>query len=780
MRNKLYPFQGPRLVFLAVVMLSTFVVLVLRLYEFQFAQFARLDAAARENSVQSIPLPAPRGVIYDRYGIPLALNAAAFNVSVVPAELPDDDATTLEVLNRLSALIDVPATRAAADAAGKTNIRSLFELAKEGEGIAPYRPVVVATDIKQSVAQVILEDNQKLPGVHVEPVSVRLYPTSTTTSQIIGYLGPIGKEEADKLREQGYNPAFERVGYAGVEAFLEDDLAGKRGLLTQVVDVAGLPVRVLSNDKPQAGKNVRLTIDLALQRAAEQALTDRINIINTAGQSLVTTSGAVIAMNPNTGEILAMVSWPTYDNSRFARAIDGDYYLRIIKEPQTPLVNHAISSLYPPGSVWKLVTAVGVAQEKVIDPHAFLTDTGDLFVENLYAPNDVAQRQRFVCWLRTGHGQVDLVHGIAWSCDVYFYQVGGGNPAVGGLRPGGLGIDDLDRYATAFNIGVKTGIELPGEQAGRMPDKAWKRRNYGQSWSTGDTYNAAFGQGYVTITPLQLMTASAAIATGGTLYQPTIIHSFTDSEGNVLQPFAPKVQRTLVLPANGSPAVLNMREDMYIRGKGSLACVCEPKSPYNDPTSKEYDPNVPKCTQAFIDNYRGMVRVNDREVPYIVHVPYGYTFSSNPFLRMCDVNRINENQGYKPPFVDPVNFKYIQEGMLGAVTFQGGTANLEGRQAALGYVQVAGKTGTAEYCDDIALPLGKCIPGQWPQHAWYFGYAPYGNPEIAIVAFVYNSGDGSKNALPVVKAVMDCYFKLKGERSLTPGKEPSPCTPTQS
>lgn len=774
MRNRLMPFQGPRLVFFGVVMFCVFVVLIMRLYEFQFVRYAAFNAAAEENARQNVPLPAPRGVIYDRYGVPLALNAPAFNVAVTPASLPADEAAALQVLNRLSALIDVPATRAAADAAGKRFVRSLQEQVKDGEGVAPYRPVIVATDVDQRIAQAILEDSQNLPGVSIESVSVRQYPTGSVTSQIVGYLGPIGAEEAEELRAQNYNPAFERVGYAGVEAYLERELAGVRGLETRVVDVAGLTMSVLSRREPQPGKGIRLSIDLALQRVAAQALQDRINAINAEAGAEITLSGVVIAIDPRTGEILAMVSLPTYDNTRFARAIDGEYYSRIAKEPQTPLVNHAIQSLYPPGSVWKLVTSAGVAQEKVIAPQSQLFDAGELWVENSFATFDVPQRQRFVCWLRAGHQQVDLVRAIAWSCDVYFYQVGGGNPdpkLASVLRPGGLGITDLNRYATAFNIGVETGIELPGENAGRMPDPTWKRRLYGESWSTGDTYNAAFGQGYVTVSPLQLLISSAALANGGTLPQPTIIREWLDSEGNVITPFRSKTARTILLPEPGQSVVLNMREDMYLQGKSSLVCVCEPTSPYKDPTNREYyDASLPECTDQFKRDYkRSFTSTGLGEINYTVHIPYGYRFGG-----VCNPLQIDDAtyRDYQPPFVTAENVRLIEEGMLGATTIEGGTA----LSAQLGYVQVAGKTGTAEYCDDIAASKNLCNPGEWPSHAWFFGYAPYSTPEVAAIAFVYNAGEGSKNALPVVKAVLDCYFKMQIQRQR--GEAPV-CAPEQ-
>lgn len=783
MRKRLLPFQGSRLLFFSVIMLCTFIVLIMRLYEFQFTDYKEFSAAAAENSIQHVSLPAPRGVIYDRYGVKLALNAAAFNVSIIPAALPADQTAALKVLHRLSALINVPDTRAAADAAGKTTIRSLDEQVKEGEGIAPYRPVVVATDVPQEIAQNILEDKQNLPGVQISTVSVRQYGqgndgSASITAQVIGYLGPIDQTEANQLRDQGLDPTFERTGYAGVEKYLNVDLAGKRGQRTQEVDVAGLPIHVVAETPATAGRNVRLTLDLQLQIATEQALQDQINTVNAFNAQHGTSSsdsGVVIALNPKTGEILAMVSLPTYDNSRFARSIDAQYYSQIALQERTPLLNHAISSLYPPGSTWKLLTANAVLQENVIKPETQLTDPGFLDVQNRLAKNDVVSSQRFVCWLRpparAGHGQVDLIHAIAWSCDVYFYQVGGGNPAVDpkALKPGGLGIIQLDRYATAFGIGVDLGVELPAEVGGRMPDPTWKRRNYGESWSTGDTYNAAFGQGYVTVTPLQLISAAATIANGGTMYQPTIIKDWVDSEGNAIpgQTFQPHIMRTLALPTGNAPVYLNMREDMYVMGDHSLVCVCEPDSPY-------YVEG--KCTPEFQKNYTGTLSIDQNSganqsvsvkgtLQYKVNIPFDYIFGG-----MCDPQRIQENKGYVPAFVNADYIKLVQTGMRLAVTDRSsqdtalaGTA----LKADLGLFHVAGKTGTAEYCDEIARPQGLCQQGNWPAHAWFIGYGPYENPEIAVVAFIYHGDEGSANALPVVKKVLDCYRKLTELRNAT-------------
>ncbi|MBN2469344.1 MAG: penicillin-binding protein 2 [Anaerolineae bacterium] len=742
MRKRLLPFQGWRLTFLETVFLFSLLILIIRLYDVQFNQGEFWALQAEENRLQLQPIPASRGVVFDRNGQQLALNVPAFNVTIIPAAIPENEEEALAIYNRLSALVDVPPTRAAADAAGRFFERSLQGMVQEGAGIEPYQPVIVAQDIPRDVAMRILEEQQLLPGVSIDVAAVREYPSGETTSQIVGYLGPIPAEQAQALQEQGYNPAFDRIGYAGIEFFLEDELAGRRGSRLREVDVAGLPLRVIQQEDPISGRNVRLTLDLELQEAAEEALIRRINIVNADAGTVVTQSGVVIAMDPRTGEVLAMVSWPTYDNQRFARTIDGEYYFQLFDDPLLPLINHAIQSLYPPGSIWKLITAIGVLEEDVIDPDTTLNDPGNLVLPNRYAPNDPAASQTFVCWLRSGHGDLAMRQGLAQSCDVYFYQVGGGNPEISAerLAPGGLGIDNLFRYATAFGIGSELGIELPSETAGRMPDRDWKRRIYGENWSTGDTYNAAFGQGYVTTTVLQLLNSTAAIANGGTLFQPTIVHSFLDGEGNVLEGFVPRVARTVQEPGPGQEAVLLLVEDMIIQGASSLVCQCEPDSEFYDPAL--CDPQ----------NYRATTTYRGREISYTVNVPRNYVFNGG----VCERTRFDND--YVPAFASPETIEIVQEGMYETVL------NGTGMDAALPNVTVGGKTGTAEYCDDIARPLGLCVPGNWPAHAWFTAYAPYEEPEIIAIAFVYNGGEGSLVALPVVRETMQAYFRLKDAR----------------
>jgi penicillin-binding protein 2 len=647
------------LIFQLVVIVS-FLILAVRLYVIQFVERQTYVLQAEENRFDQISIPATRGIITDRYGVPLAVNVPSANVTVTPALLPDNEAEEMAVLRRLASLINIPLS-------GELNTvdergipqRSLLTMVREEQGIAPYRPIVVKSDVPLDVARQIIADQGSLPGVDVEWVSVRSYPTGALTSHIIGYMGPIPESLADEYEARGYVLDRDRIGYDGVEFSLQEWLAGSPGLQAVERDVAGQIRRTIGDPRPaQPGYNVRLTIDVELQQAAQQALVDEINRLNQYYGRIVTERGVVIASNPRTGEILAMVSWPTYDNSRFARAIDYPYYLQVSQDPLHPLFNQAISSLYPPGSIFKVITATAVLEEGVVTPDYLIYDPGQIQLENRYYPNDPGQAQTFVCWIQRGtgrgHGYVDMIRALAWSCDVYFYKVGGGyRDEVPGI---GLGIERLGEWMRIFGLGEFTGIELAGEIDGIIPDPAWKRRTWGENWSTGDTYNSAFGQGYVTVTPLQMLNVLNAIANDGVQTRPTLVYEVSDADGHVIRGFQPDVV------------------------------------------------------------------------------------------------------GQLP--VSPENLRIVQEGMRAAVTIEGGTAVT----ANLPYVAVAGKTGTAEYCDNEAAALDLCVPGNWPAHAWFMAYAPYINPEISVIAFVYNGGEGAFVALPIVRDVLDAYFRLKTER----------------
>jgi penicillin-binding protein 2 len=240
-------------------------------------------------------------------------------------------------------------------------------------------------------------------------------------------------------------------------------------------------------------------------------------------------------MDPRTGEILAMVSLPSYDNNLFSGGISYEDYAALSGDRHHPLVNHAVSGLYPPGSTFKIVPAAGILQERVVTPEAQLPCQGTLLLPNRYMPDDPSKAQAFYCWSVQGHGYLNILGAIRQSCDIYFYQVTGGYRDLKGL-----GVERLADYAQRFGYGQATGIELPGEASGLLPSDRWKRENYGESWYTGDTYNAAIGQGYVLATPLQVLNAAATVANGGTVYRPQLVYQVKDAQGNLVHALTPE------------------------------------------------------------------------------------------------------------------------------------------------------------------------------------------------------------------------------------------------
>jgi penicillin-binding protein 2 len=678
-----------RLLFMRVLFIIGLVVLLYRVYWLQQTQGESLQTLAEDNQIARLLIDPPRGVIFDRNGQPLAFNDPSFNVTITPAFLPDDEAERQAIYERLSLLTGVPVTNTiqqealleTADPAmvsTYTRLAELYgaplqetlditgivpELPDSIEAIvnrfsfAPYLPATIRAGIPITLAYTIEQESVFLPGVQVIEEPVRRYPSGEYTSHLIGYMGPIPNENWLDL---GYQ-RDDRVGWAGLESSMEIEMAGQKGERQIEVDWTGRELRQIGPTiEPVPGQNLHLTIDLDLQIAAynilQEVMERRRNTLDPFTRQLVEVEqGVVVAMNPNTGEILAMVNIPTFDNNRFSTEVPVDYYLSLARNDYTPLVNHAISGTYPPGSTFKLVPASGALQEGVISPFRVLFDPGQITIPNRFAPNDPGRAQTFVCWLRTGHEFMNMITGIANSCDVYFYKVTGGFNQDGEVIEG-LGIDRLHEYAEQFGFGRVQGIELPLEAPGNNPSQAWKRQTHGEPWSTGDDYNAGIGQGYVTATPLQVAQMAAIIANGGFLYRPTIIHHITDGDGNVIVPFEPEV-----------------------------------------------------------------------------------------------LNSVN---------VDRQWIDVIAQGMR-LVNMEGGTGS--------GYVEwfddfgitSAGKTGTAEYCDNIAIERGWCIAGQiLPTHSWYVGYAPYEDPEIVVAAFIFNGDEGSQWAAPVAREVMAAYFKV--------------------
>ena len=524
-----------RLILYRLVVILAFVVLAGQLWRLQIVKGEQYRLMADRNRFRLVPLDAPRGVIYDRHGRILVRNVPSFSVTIVPAYLPQDEEEEMAVFARLSALLGIPASSATASPVGGIAPRKgIKEMVEEARKVAPYAPVTIKTNVDRETVFVIEEEHLDLPGVLIEVDPIRQYPTGALTSHIIGYVGPIPRERAEDYRKRGYD-LNDKVGLTGVELAFEEELRGEKGCKYIEVDAAGREVRQVGDPHPpQPGHNLILTLDLDLQQFMAEALRRGMEA---AGSK----SGVAIAMNPKTGEVLGLVSLPSYDNNLFSGGISAEDYARLSSDPNHPLVNHAISGQYPPGSTIKPVHAAAALEEGVVDRDTTLTCQGIMWLPNKYFPDDPELAQPFYCWVHKygrGHGPLNVVEGIAHSCDIFFYQLAGGFEDFEGL-----GLERLAHYARLFGLGEKTGIGLPGESVGLVPSKQWKWLNYHENWATGDTYNVAIGQGFILVTPLQMLNATVAIANGGTLYRPQIVYQVTDADGHVVKSFAPEVIR---------------------------------------------------------------------------------------------------------------------------------------------------------------------------------------------------------------------------------------------
>jgi len=616
-----------RLLSFQAVALTALAILVLKLWSLQVVSSEDYQAAADSNRFRLVPVDAPRGIIYDRYGEMLVRNVPSFAVSIVPAGLPEEPSERQRVLERVGELLDMPVE-------GEEGIEQ--RLAERT--ISPFASVRIASKVDRQVAFIVEEESLSLPGVAMEIEPLRQYLYGPLTSHILGYVGMIPSQQIDDYASAGYDPN-DRVGLTGIELTQETALRGVKGSKHVEVDAFERQEAVIALEEPLQGQNVHLTLDLDLQAATEEALREGMRM---AGSQV----GVAIAMDPRDGQVLSMVSLPSYDANMFSGGISHQDYAMLSGDRHRPLVNHAISGLYPPGSTYKIVPALAALEEGVVDKNTTVTCHGTLLLPNKFFPDDPEQAQTFFCWLDRGHGSQNVVGALQHSCDIYFYTVAGGYKDFSGL-----GSERLAHYSEVFGFGAPTGVELSGEAEGLVPDDRWKRQTYGENWVTGDTYNAAIGQGYVLATPLQVLNATVAVANGGTLYRPQLVYEVTDGQGSPVRSFEP-------------------------------------------------------------------APIWDLEA-------------------------------------DAEHIEYVREGMREVVT--GGTAWL----LSLPEVPVAGKTGTAEYPgvdEEGNLLLDE--EGNLPTHAWFTAFAPYEQPEIALVVFLEGGGEGSQTAVPVAGQILRHYFGI--------------------
>ena len=438
-----------------------------------------------------------RGVMYDRNGQILVGSRPSFTVTYMPSQ----GSMTEEELNTLSRLLNLP----------KEKLREKVAKVKNS-----YIPTVLAQDLTQDIVTRVEEERNELPGISVDVQPIRYYPYNMMAAQVFGYVGQIDEEDMERLKDEDGVSVITQIGRAGLEAYYDNLLRGKDGSRQVEVDASGSPVKELERKNPVPGHNIHLTLDVNLQQALEQAM-DR-QVANGIGVNGI----AAVAIDPNTGAVLAMASRPAYNPNWFTRGITEAEWRQINDNPNHPMENRAIAGEYPPGSTFKLITGAAALELKKITPDEMIYDSGRHWLVDMRNAGGEAL------------GWINFTEALAKSDNVYFYELG--------RR---VGIDKLEEYAKMFGMGRKTGIAMHGESDGLVASEAYKEKNYHQDWYLGDTFNSAIGQGFQLVTPLQAAMIVSEVANGGIQYKPFIVSRIDNLDGTPYKIFAPEQIGTL-------------------------------------------------------------------------------------------------------------------------------------------------------------------------------------------------------------------------------------------
>lgn len=553
---------------------------------------------SNKNNIRSYHNPPPRGIIYDINNEALTSNAPSFNLLIIPADLPKEKDLLNDWINKLAVILK------------KSN--SEIKIFVDSLNKKSAEPIPYGSELTREELISLETSLQDLPAIFINKETKRNYVYPNYFSHIIGYIGKVSDQA---LKNDSYYSSLDFIGKDGLEAQYEKELRGISGKIAVSVDSKNTVLKTLTAVEALPGNNLILNIDSDLQKVLFDALNAKITQTNSTG-------GAAVVLNVKSGKIAALVSLPSFD-------LNDKTYEEIIKNKNNPFFNRAIGGFYPAGSTIKPFVALAALAENTIDPDYKIDDTlGYIKVTNQYDPSII---YTYRDW--KAHGFVSMRKAIAVSANVYFYTIGGGYKNIKGL-----GIERLEKYFKLFGFNSLTGIDLPGETKGLIPNPAWKKSVKNEDWFTGDTYNISIGQGDVAVTPLQLASAMGAIANGGTLWKPKIVSKITDRNGNTLLEFKP-----------------------------------EP------------------------------IRNN---------------------------------------LIDKEKIKVVKEGLRGAVV-EGSAYLLKDLP-----IKVAGKTGTAQVNNTFRRT-----------NAWFTGFAPYDDPEIALAIVVEGAGEGSTAAVPIAKEVFEWYYK---------------------
>jgi penicillin-binding protein 2 len=467
---------GRRVLALAVVSSIGFVALVGQLWYLQVLEGGRMQELSERNRIRIRPVAAPRGILFDRNGLALVDNRPAFTLSLIPREMEDRN----QVVARLAVLLKMP-------------VGELME-ALEKVPADSIRPVRVRRGLSLEDVTMVEERKLELPGVIVEVEPQRTYPTSTFAAHLLGYV----REVSDEQMKGGRYRRGDMIGQSGLERLLDEHLRGRDGGERIEVDALGRPVQIMRREEPDPGAQVITTIDRRIQEAAERAMVGK--------------AGSVVVMDPRNGDVLALTSSPAFPLDRLTGNLDRDEWVRLVRDPMSPLMNRALQGMYPPASVFKIIVAAAGLQEGSLTP-----------MDNIYCNGEFTLGNwTFKDWKPGGHGHVNLHQSIAQSCDIFFYQAG--------LKVGG---DMMAKYAQAFGLGSPTGIDLGGERFGLVPFTPAQRQRTKRAWLPGDTVNMSIGQGQLLVTPLQIARMMAAVANGGVMWKPRLVQRVERADGTL-------------------------------------------------------------------------------------------------------------------------------------------------------------------------------------------------------------------------------------------------------
>jgi penicillin-binding protein 2 len=538
-----------RVRWLGAIMLTGCLLLLARVAYLQVWNGQDYRSKADHNRTQVTSIPASRGIIYDLQGTALVRNEPNFTASVVPTELPDPKQA--EYLNTLQTI---------ADALGLQLTEIEPKIAEHAEKYY-NQPLVLKEFIPHDEAIDLMSQFKGVPGVHIEAQAARHYLLPEQYAPIIGYLGRISPEDLEAGLSDDYDLS-DHIGKTGLEYIYESVLRGRKGTVAKEVTAGGRMLDTIAEEPAIPGGNLVLAIDGQLQ----QALYDQIKSYADAHHL---PGGAAVALDPRTGKVRALVSYPSYDPNVFIQGITSDLYSSLLNDSRKPLFDKAISGEYPSGSTFKLVVASAALQEGVVTPNTTVTSTGGLCINCTGFPD-------FPDWKAGGHGVTDVYKAIAESVNTYFYLAGGGTYDKDQREiTGGLGIDRIDTYAQLFGLGSSSGIDLPGEATGFVPNPSWKEETKGEQWYLGDTYHVSSGQGDLLVTPLQVALYTMIVANGGTVYEPQLVDHVTDQSGVTTDTIDPVVVRDHIVDASNLAVVrAGMRQAVTsgsARSMGSLS-----------------------------------------------------------------------------------------------------------------------------------------------------------------------------------------------------------------